>query len=86
MPHAGTVKKYQAINAELDRYLTELTRIEFNLDPEELAVFSRDLASCTDEMQRGLVIKEEITRRGIELPYEIGNPASTRKWLASLVK
>lgn len=86
VPHADTVKKYQAINAELDRYLTELTRIEFNLDPEELAVFSRDLVSCTDEVQRGLVIKEEITQRGIELPYEIGNPASTRKWLASLVK
>lgn len=86
MPHAGAVKKYQAINAELDRYLIELTRIEFNLDPEELSTFSRDLASCTDELQRGLIIKDEIKRRGIDLPYEMGNAASTRKWLASLAK
>lgn len=86
MPHAGTVKKYQDINAELDRYLTDLARLEFNMDTEELAAFSRDLAICNDEMQRGLVLKDEISKRGIELPYEMGNAKSTRKWLASLAK
>lgn len=86
MPHAGTLKKYQEINAELDRYLSELTRIEFNMDPEELSVFSNELAKCNNEIQRGLVLKDEIARRGIELPYEMGNTQSTRNWLASLVK
>lgn len=86
MPHADTVKKYQAINAELDNYLTELARQEFNMDTEELAAFSRDLSACNDEMQRGLVLKDEIAKQGIELPYEMGNATSTRKWLASLAK
>lgn len=86
MPHAGTVRKFQAINAELDRYLTELGRIEFNLDTDELAEFAQQLASCNDELQRGLLLKEEVANRGIELPYEMGNSTSTRKWLASLVK
>ncbi|MBP0622906.1 hypothetical protein [Cupriavidus consociatus] len=86
MPHADTVKKYQAINAELDGYLTELARLEFDMDTEQLAAFSRDLSACNDEMQRGLVLKDEIAKQGIELPYEMGNTASTRKWLASLAK
>ena len=86
MPHVETIKKYQAINAELDRYLTELGRVEFNMDTEELTAFSHDLAACNDEMQRSLVLKNEVAKHGIELPYEIGNSASTRKWLTSLAK
>ncbi|MHB0807183.1 hypothetical protein [Stutzerimonas nitrititolerans] len=86
MPHATSVRKFRAINAELDRYLTELGRIELNLDADELAEFAQQLASCNDELQRGLLLKEEVTRRCIELPYEMGNSASTRKWLSSLVK
>jgi hypothetical protein len=86
MPHTGTVKKFQEINAELDRYLTELGRIEFNLNADELVDFSRELSACNNEMERGLILKNQITKRGIELPYEMGNSASTRNWLASLVK
>lgn len=86
MPHADNVRKFQAINAELDRYLTELGRIELNLDTDELAEFAQQLASCNDELQRSLRLKEEVDKRGIELPYEMGNSTSTRKWLASLVK
>lgn len=86
MPHAGTVKKFQEINAELDKYLTELARIEFNLDADELVDFSRELAACNNEIERGFVLKNQIEKRGIELPYEMGNSASTRNWLASLVK
>lgn len=86
MPHAGTVRKYQIINAELDRYLLELSRLEFNLDSEELAAFSRELASCNDEIQRGHLLKDQIVKRNIELPYEIDNTVSTRKWLSSLAK
>lgn len=85
-PHARTIEKFQAINAELDRYLTDLARIEFNLNTYELAQFSQELAACNDEIQRGLLLKKEVIKRGIELPYEMGKPQSTRKWLASLAK
>lgn len=85
MPHAGTVKKYQAINAELDRYLTELSRLEFNFDVEELQAFTLELQACNDELQRSAVLQQAVEARGIELPFEIGNAASTRNWLASLV-
>lgn len=86
MPHMGKLKTFQAINAELDQYLIELGRIEFNLDIDELEEFSRYLAVCNAEMQRGLYLKEEVAKRNIELPYEMGNSASTRNWLASLAK
>ena len=86
MPHAGKVREFEVINAELDNYLVELARIEFNMDPEELAEFSSDLAACNDEMQRNLALRDEITRRDIGLPYEMGNTVSTRIWLTSLAK
>lgn len=84
-PHAGTIKQFQAINAELDRYLAELSRLEFNLDVDELQAFSLELQSCNDELQRSVVLQQEVQARGIELPFEIGNAASTRNWLTSLV-
>jgi hypothetical protein len=85
MPHAGLIKDFQAINAELDRYLTELSHLEFNLDAHELAEFSRELMACNDEIQRSSVLQVELVKRNIELPYEMGNSDSTRNWLASLV-
>jgi hypothetical protein len=85
MPHAGTVRKFQAINAELDRYLTELSQLEFNLDVEELQAFTLELQACNDELQRSTVLQQAVEARGIELPFEMGNAASTRNWLASLV-
>jgi hypothetical protein len=84
-PHAGTVKQFQAINAELDRYLTELSQLEFNLDVEELQAFTLELQACNDELQRSAVLQQVVEARGIELPFEMGNAASTRNWLASLV-
>ncbi|MEA3250580.1 MAG: hypothetical protein U9Q35_03215 [Pseudomonadota bacterium] len=85
MPHAGTVMKFQAINAELDRYLAELSRLEFNLDASELEEFSQALTSCNDEIQRSTLLHNKLAKRNIELPYEMGNSASTREWLASWV-
>lgn len=84
-PHAGTVKHFQAINMELDRYLTELSQLEFNLDTEELKAFTLELQACNDELQRSAVLQQAVEARGIELPFEMGNAASTRNWLASLV-
>jgi len=85
MPHAAMTRKFQDINAELDRYLTELSHLEFNLDVHEMEEFSRELMHCNDEMQRSIVLREEVAKRDIELPFEMGNSASTRSWLASLV-
>ncbi|BCU06761.1 hypothetical protein [Allochromatium tepidum] len=85
MPHADAVNKFKAINAELDRYLLELSRLEFNLDTIEFHAFSQELTSCNTEIERCLLLKAEVEKRGIELPYEMGNATSTRKWLASLV-
>ena len=84
-PHAGTVREFQAINAELDRYLLELSRLEFNLDVEELQAFTQEHEACNDEIQRSAVLQQAVEARGIELPFEVGNAASTRNWLASLV-
>lgn len=84
-PHAGTVREFQAINAELDRYLLELSRLEFNLDVEELQAFTQELEACNDEIQRSEVLQQAVEAREIELPFEVGNAASTRNWLASLV-
>lgn len=84
-PHAGTVREFQAINAELDRYLLELSRLEFNMDVEELQAFTLELEACNDEIQRSAVLKQTVEVRGIKLPFEVGNTASTRNWLASLV-
>lgn len=84
-PHAGTVLEFQAINAELDRYLLELGRLEFNLDVDELQAFAHELATCNDEIQRSALLQKAVASRGIELPFEIGNADSTRNWLASLV-
>ncbi len=85
MPHAAMTRKFQDINAELDRYLTELSHLEFNLNAHELEEFSRELMHCNDEMQRSIVLREEVAKRDIELPFEMGNSVSTRSWLASLV-
>jgi hypothetical protein len=84
-PHASTVKEFQLINAELDRYLAELSQLEFNLDPEEMQAFSLELQNCNDELQRSEVLSKAVQARGIELPFEMGNATSTRNWLASLV-
>ena len=85
-PHNGVVVTFQAVNAELDRYLGELARLEFNLDLDELEAFDEALANCTTEFERGSLLKATLQTRGVELPFEMGKPASTRQWLASLAK
>jgi hypothetical protein len=86
MPHMGVVTKFKTINVELDKYLSEIAQIEFKLDAEELHVFSEDLATCNSELERSLVLRTEVEKRGIELPFEMGKPETTRKWLSSLAK
>ncbi|OAN17983.1 ATPase [Photobacterium jeanii] len=79
-----TLEYFQKVNAELDRYLSELAAIEFNLNPCELRAFNDNLAAMNTEYEKGLVLKKEVERRNIDLPFEAGNLNSTRDWLASL--
>lgn len=84
-PHAGMVLEFGAINAELDRYLLELSRLELNLDVEELLAFTLELNACNDEIQRSAAVQKVVEARGIELPFEMNNMATTRNWLVSLI-
>ncbi|MBO2661208.1 hypothetical protein [Shewanella algae] len=86
MPHAGTIKKYQAINEELDRYLLELSKLEFNLDTYEILSFSEQLQACNNELMKSNLITQEIKMRNIDLPFEMGNSDSTKQWLTTLTK
>ncbi|STY91148.1 DeoR family transcriptional regulator [Moraxella bovis] len=74
------------INAELNAYVTNLAKIEFNLNPQELRDLFNALSHASNEIQKGQVLQAEIYRRGIELPYEMGNSASTMSWLQSKAK
>lgn len=74
----------QKANAELDQYLMELTKMEFNLDTEQLQTFADSLAITANEYQKSIVIKAEVERRNIELPFEMGNSQSTMAWLNGL--
>lgn len=85
-PHADSVREFQNINAELDRYLTEFSRIEFNLDLAELDEFVNQLNHCHHETLKNALLRHEVTRNELELPFEMGNTQSTRRWLKSLVK
>ena len=82
--YKSVLEHYQQINAELDRYLLELSKIEFNMNPDELDSFAFSLSMANDEASRTKVIDAEVKRRGIELPFESGNAQSIRDWLSSL--
>ena len=75
----------QEINEELDRYLLKWAKIEFNLDPNEIRVFADSLESCNSELERTLILKQEVSRRKLDLPFEQGDVQSGRDWLASLI-
>lgn len=75
----------QEINEELDRYLLKWAKIEFNLDPNEIRVFADSLESCNSELERTLILKQEVSRRKLDLPFELDDVQSGRDWLASLI-
>ncbi|NBI42378.1 DNA repair protein [[Haemophilus] felis] len=78
--------RMKEINAELDRYLVELSKIEFNLNAQELATFSNQLVSTNSELERSIVLNNEIERRNIYTPFDPKNPESQRNWLKSAQK
>ncbi|MDO4434209.1 MAG: hypothetical protein Q4B82_06485 [Alysiella sp.] len=75
---------YQKINAELDRYLLELSKIEFNLNPNELAIFADQLKAMNNECAHGRLLAAEMQKRNLDKPFEPCNPNSTRAWLRGL--
>ncbi len=79
-----TLEYFQKVNQELDRYLLELSSLEFNLSSAELSQFTDNLESFTCEYERCFVLAKEVERLGIELPFEAGNIESTRNWLKKL--
>lgn len=75
---------YRETNKELDRYLTELAKTEFNMSPAELEQFAHDLQTANDEYQRQIILTQETSRRNIELPFQPGNIDSIRQWSTNL--
>ncbi|WP_386697643.1 hypothetical protein [Lonepinella sp. MS14436] len=74
----------QCLNAELDAYVTELARVEFSFNYQELNHFTAQLKITSSQIEKSELIKAEIERRNIELPYEYGNLDSVRSWLVGL--
>jgi hypothetical protein len=75
---------YQQVNAELDRYLLELSALEFAIDTSAFSHFTRHLNVVNSEIERGLLLRAEVERRNIDLPFEAGNTRSVRSWLSKL--
>ena len=77
---------FREINKELDQYILQLTQLEFGLNIDEISVFTEQLNSANSELERNIVLKKEIEKQEIKLPFEMGNSESTRSWLLGLVK
>ncbi|NUE65752.1 cobalamin adenosyltransferase [Snodgrassella sp. ESL0253] len=75
---------FKNVNAELDVYLKELAELEFNLNTQQLESFTLRLTATNDELERSILLKEEIKRRDINLPFEAGDLDSVHLWLKSL--
>lgn len=82
--YGDLLEHLQKANAELDAYLIELSKIEFNLSPQELQSFSDSLVIAADEYQKSILLKAEIEKRNIEIPFEMGDSQSTMAWLNGL--
>lgn len=54
------------------------------MNADEIAAFSVQLAAVNGEVERGLLLREEIERRNIALLFEAGDTDSVRSWLDSL--
>ncbi|MEG9531667.1 DNA repair protein [Mannheimia indoligenes] len=82
--YAKMVDHMKEINLGLDRYLIELAKVELNFNVEELARFTNELCAANSELERSIVLQQEVVRKDIELPFEAGNLDSGRKWLLKL--
>ncbi|MEG2445264.1 MAG: DNA repair protein [Acinetobacter sp.] len=77
---------FKEINKELDRYILELTQLEFGLNIDEISKFTEQLTNSSSELERNILLKQEIEKQEIKLPFEMGNAESTQNWLLGLVR
>ena len=77
---------FKEINKELDRYILELTQLEFGLNIDEISKFTEQLTNSNSELARNILLKQEIEKQEIKLPFEMGNAESTQNWLLGLVR
>lgn len=75
---------YRQVNAELDQFILALASLEFAMNDGEMASFSLQLEAVNSEVEHGLLLRDEIERRNIVLPFEAGDTDSVRSWLNSL--
>ena len=64
------IEHMKEINLELDRYLIELSKLEFNLNTDELSRFSTSLSQTNNELERKILLIQKIEERGIDLGYD----------------
>jgi ATPase involved in DNA repair, putative transmembrane protein len=80
----NVLENLKEINKSLDDYLINLSKTELNLNPEELRRFTDSLYNTNSELERSVLLHEEVKRRNIALPFDSGNLSSTRDWLKKL--
>lgn len=80
----NVLENLKEINESLDDYLINLSKTELNLNPEELRRFTDSLYNTNSELERSVLLHEEVKRRNIALPFDSGNLSSTRDWLKKL--
>ncbi len=78
------LEHFNEINFELDRYILELTQLEFAIDVVELESFSENLKLANSELERHVILKQKIEQQSIKLPFEMGNSESAKNWLLGL--
>ena len=80
------LNNFKEINKELDHYILELTQLEFGLKIDEISKFTEQLTNSNSELERNILLKQEIEKQEIKLPFEMGNAESTQNWLLGLVR
>lgn len=79
-----TLEYYQSVNQELDKYVEELAKIEFNFNTDEMQIFVNSLQETNSENERKIILNQEIKRRNIDMPYDIEKEGAFEDWLNSL--
>ena len=79
--YEATLDFMKEANAEINLYAAELAKLEFNLNVSELQLLTDNLSLATSESDRSIILKNEVEKRNIELPFEMGNSESTKSWL-----
>ncbi len=80
----NVLENLKEINESLDDYLINLSKTELALNFDEIKQFTDSLQNTNSELERSVLLHEEVKRRNIALPFDSGNLSSTRDWLKKL--